>query len=93
MRDSFVHERAYSAQSYPGSTFDNRANLAAKFLSVVQRKYEGARLGRQELYAELLEDVEGALWKPAVIDALRVTLPDVPPIQRIVVAIADRRAD
>ena len=49
-----------------GSTFDNRANLAAKFLSVVQRKYQGTRLGRQELYAELLEDIEGALWRRAL---------------------------
>jgi predicted phage terminase large subunit-like protein len=70
-----------------GSTFDNRANLATQFLSVIRRKYEGTRLGRQELYAELLEDVEGALWKRAVIDALRVKLENVPPIERIVVAI------
>jgi predicted phage terminase large subunit-like protein len=70
-----------------GSTFENRSNLAAKFLSVIQRKYEGSRLGRQELYADLLEDMEGALWKRARIDALRVKLPDVPPIERIVVAI------
>jgi phage terminase large subunit-like protein len=70
-----------------GSTFENRSNLAAKFLTVIQRKYEGSRLGRQELYADLLEDTEGALWKRALIDALRVKLVDVPPIERIVVAI------
>jgi phage terminase large subunit-like protein len=70
-----------------GSTFDNRANLAAKFLSVIRRKYEGTRLGQQELYAELLEDIEGALWKRAVIDELRVRLENVPPIERIIVAI------
>jgi predicted phage terminase large subunit-like protein len=70
-----------------GSTFDNRSNLSAKFLSVIQRKYEGSRLGRQEIYADLLEDVEGALWKRAAIDKLRVKLQDVPPIERIVVAI------
>jgi predicted phage terminase large subunit-like protein len=70
-----------------GSTFDNRGNLAAKFLATVKRKYEGTRLGRQELYAELLEDVEGALWKRAVIDALRVRLEDIPPLKRVVVAI------
>jgi predicted phage terminase large subunit-like protein len=70
-----------------GSTFDNSSNLPAKFLSVVMRKYEGSRLGRQELYAEVLEDLEGALWKRGLIDALRVKLADVPPIERIVVAI------
>jgi Resolvase, N terminal domain len=70
-----------------GSTFENRSNLAAKFLTVIQRKYEGSRLGRQELYADLLEDTEGALRKRALIDALRVKLVDVPSIERIVVAI------
>jgi phage terminase large subunit-like protein len=70
-----------------GSTFDNSANLSRKFLSVVQRKYEGTRLGRQELYAEFLEDVEGALWKRSLIDALRVRVQDLPPLERIVVAI------
>jgi len=70
-----------------GSTFDNSDNLAPKFLSTIKRKYEGSRLGRQELDAELLEDLEGALWKRALIDALRVKLEDVPPIERIVVAI------
>jgi predicted phage terminase large subunit-like protein len=70
-----------------GSTFDNRSNLSPKFLNVVERKYDGSRLGRQELYAEFLEDVEGALWKRSLIDALRVMLQDVPPLERIVVAI------
>ena len=46
-----------------GSTYDNSANLAAAFLAEIASRYEGTRLGRQELYAELLEDVEGALWK------------------------------
>ena len=45
-----------------GSTFENRANLAPAFLDSIVRKYEGTRIGRQELNAELLEDVEGALW-------------------------------
>jgi predicted phage terminase large subunit-like protein len=53
----------------------------------IQRKYEGSRLGRQELYADILEDFEGALWKRTLIDALRVKLEDVPLIERIVVAI------
>src|SRR6185437_444861 len=43
-----------------GSTFENRANLAPVFLGQIVRKYEGTRLGRQELEAELLEDVPGA---------------------------------
>jgi phage terminase large subunit-like protein len=43
-----------------GSTYDNRANLAPGFFAQVIRKYEGTRLGRQELNAELLEDTPGA---------------------------------
>jgi hypothetical protein len=40
-----------------GSTYDNRANLAPAFLQQIVRKYEGTRLGRQELNAEILDDV------------------------------------
>jgi phage terminase large subunit-like protein len=46
-----------------GSTYENRANLSARFMKEVVRRYEGTRLGRQELYAEILDDIEGALWK------------------------------
>ena len=70
-----------------GSTFDNSSNLSEKFLMAIRRKYEGTRLGRQELEAELLEDVEGALWKRASIEALRVQVHELPPLKRIVVAI------
>ena len=48
-----------------GSTYDNRANLAPAFLQQIVRKYEGTRLGRQELNAEILDDVPGALWSRA----------------------------
>lgn len=44
-----------------GSTYDNKANLPDAFLDEVSA-YEGTRLGRQELYGDLLEDVPGALW-------------------------------
>ena len=51
---------------------------------IIQR-YEGTRLGRQELFAELLEDVQGALWTrdPGPREP-PVKLPD---MKRIVVAI------
>jgi len=50
-----------------GSTYDNRANLAPAFFAQVITKYEGTRLGRQELHAEILEDVQGALWTRDII--------------------------
>jgi phage terminase large subunit-like protein len=68
-----------------GSTYDNLPNLAPTFRDTVLSLYEGTRLGRQELYAELLEDVPGALWKRAELDAHRVT--QAPPLKRIVIGI------
>lgn len=51
------------------------------------RKYGGTRLGRQELEAELLEDIEEALWKRSQIEPSRVQEYQLPPLNRIVVAI------
>lgn len=70
-----------------GSTYDNVANLAGKFLKRIKEKFEGTRLGRQELDAEVLEDLEGALWKRSSIDNHRIVLAQLPPLVRIVVAI------
>lgn len=57
-----------------GSTYDNAANLAKSFVSKIITKYEGTRLGRQELDGELLGDVEGAMWSLDMIDAARIKL-------------------
>ena len=69
-----------------GSTLENEANLAPSFLAQVKRRYEGTRLGRQELEAELLEDVAGALWTHELIDSTRA-MGHIPDLTRIVVAI------
>ncbi|MFY9954802.1 DNA-packaging protein [Bradyrhizobium sp.] len=68
-----------------GLTFDNADNLAPPFLEAIKKRYEGTRLGRQELNAELLEDTPGALWKREWLDAGRTG--NVPHLRRIVVAI------
>jgi phage terminase large subunit-like protein len=68
-----------------GSTFDNAANLAPAALLELQARYNNTRLGRQELYGEILEDVEGALWTKGLID--RAKLDKAPPLSRIVVSI------
>jgi phage terminase large subunit-like protein len=71
-----------------GSTYDNRANLAPAFLAQIVRKYEGTRLGRQELNAEILDDAPGALWNRARLEELRWPLyKALPALARIVVAI------
>ena len=68
-----------------GSTYDNLSNLAPTMAASILAKYEGTRLGRQEIMGELLEDVEGALWTAAMLDEHRVT--EVPELVRIVVAV------
>ena len=70
-----------------GTTYENIGNLAPKFIARVVTKYEGTRLGRQELRAEVLDDVPGALWNRSRIDDLRVKPAEVPQLVRIVVAI------
>lgn len=74
-----------------GSTYDNAGNLPASFLKKVRDKYEGTRLGRQELNAELLDDIPGALWTRAMIDEARqneIGNPwPIPDMQRIVVGV------
>jgi len=68
-----------------GSTYENRANLEPAFLDQIIRKIRGTRLGRQELEAELLDDVPGALRSRGVIEAARAG--DAPTLVRVVVAI------
>lgn len=68
-------------------TADNLVNLAPVFLTTVVSRYEGTRLGRQELEGELLEDVPGALWTRALIDAHRWNGKPLPAFSRLVVGI------
>lgn len=68
-----------------GSTYENRANVPAAFIERIVRRYEGTRLGRQELHAELLVDAPGALWPYETIAACRTA--KAPDMQRVVVAV------
>lgn len=70
-----------------GSTTENAHNLAPSFIRSILKRYEGTRLGRQELDAEILDDVPGALWSRARIEELRVRPDELPQLVRIVVAI------
>lgn len=72
-----------------GSTFDNAANLAPRFLDAMRKRYEGTRLGRQELNAELLVDVPGALWQLEWLDRDRLEPEKLRfiDLQRVVVAV------
>lgn len=68
-----------------GTTYENRANLAAAFFKKIVSKYEGTRLGKQELEAKILGDTPGALWVQSLLDETRVVI--VPRLKRIVVAV------
>jgi len=70
-----------------GSTYENIGNLANAFIQTVIKKYENTRIGRQELYAEILDDNPNALWRRVDIDQSRITLDKVPDLIKIVVAI------
>ena len=70
-----------------GSTYDNRANLPPSFFTQVISKYEGSRIGRQELLAEILDDADSALWNRDLLEACRVEKSAVPELTRVVVAI------
>ncbi len=70
-----------------GSTFENEDNLAKSALDSLKERYENTTMGRQELYAEVLTDFEGALWSYKQIEECRVLKDDVPELQRVVVAI------
>ena len=70
-----------------GNTFENEANLAPTAIQQLKEKYANTRLGRQELYAEVLDDTEGALWSYGMLDKTRIEEAALPDMSRIVVAI------
>jgi phage terminase large subunit-like protein len=59
-----------------GSTFDNQANLSALVIEELRRRYEGTTIGRQELYGDILEAFDGALFSRLDIENSRIK--DVP---------------
>lgn len=70
-----------------GTSYDNLGNLAPTFKDKIISKYEGTRLGRQELNAEILTDNPNALWNLLNIDVNRVKKTETPDLRRICVAV------
>lgn len=56
-----------------GSTLDNAGNLSSTYLDAITGVYAGTRLAAQELYGEMLSDVDGALWTDELIERSRET--------------------
>ncbi len=76
------------------STYANVSNLDPSFKRRILARHEGTRVGRQELYGEILEDVEGALWTWEMIENVEVA----PSLERVIVSIdpagtANKRSD
>ncbi|WP_448662353.1 DNA-packaging protein [Sphingomonas sp. CJ20] len=67
-----------------GRTRDN-PHLPRSFVEAMIADYAGTRLGRQELDGEMIDDVEGALWTRAMIEACRVAT--APALVRVVVGV------
>ena len=63
----------------------NAYHLSPVFIDTVVKRYDGTRLGRQELDGEIIEDRPDALWSRLAIESCRVA--DAPPLQRIIVAV------
>jgi len=82
IRDLLKAETTYTTR---GSTYENRENLAPAFLEQIVAKYEGTRLGRQELQGELLDDVPGALWTRQMVEDAHIS--ELPEMERVVVAV------
>jgi phage terminase large subunit-like protein len=71
-----------------GSTFDNKPHLARAFFERITARYKGRAIGRQELFAEIVEETPGALWTRALLERQRVA-PEAAPKEfaEIVVAV------
>jgi phage terminase large subunit-like protein len=77
-RVPLLYELLREAEAHPGkviitkgSTMDNTGNLSQAYMDGILGVYEGTRLAAQELYGEMLSDVEGALWTVELIDRTR----------------------
>lgn len=77
-RVPLLYELLREADTHPGkviitkgSTMDNTGNLSQAYMDGILGVYEGTRLAAQELYGEMLSDVEGALWTVELIDRTR----------------------
>jgi phage terminase large subunit-like protein len=64
-------ERLHSALVVTGTSYENKSNLDPRWFEDAIVQYEGTRIGRQEILAEIVDDVAGALWTRAMLDRAR----------------------
>ena len=70
-----------------GSTYANALNLPDIFLEEIRRAYEGTRLGQQEIYAKILEEISGGLWTQEMIDLCHLDAEAPKDFKKVVVAV------
>lgn len=76
-----------------GATFENRS-LSAYTARELKKRYEGTSIGRQELYGEVLEMEDGALFSAADLETCRVAeIPENLKIVSIVVGVDPAQVD
>lgn len=74
-----------------GSTYENKDNLPQKFFDYIIKKYEGTRLGKQEIYGQILADNPDALWTRKIIENNRKN--KAPKLIRVAIAIDPQATD
>lgn len=77
-----------STRVVTGSSYENSANLDPTWFNEILADYEGTTIGRQELYAEILDEYPGALWSRELLESAHLLPEDeLPDMARIVVAV------
>lgn len=71
----WVERRDGTVHVIRGSTFDNRANLSSQVVEELLRRYEGTAIGLQELYGQIVDGFEGALFSRVDMEQYRVESP------------------
>jgi phage terminase large subunit-like protein len=67
------------------STWDNEHNLSPAFIAALSARWAGTARHRQELLGEMIEEIEGALWRRSQLEALREQIEG--PFERVVIAV------
>ena len=83
LKELVADERVYVSKA---NTMAN-PHLIQTVRDALEKRYAGKRIGRQELNAEIIEDVEGALWTLENIENNRIPLEELPELHRVVVGV------
>lgn len=83
--DDYKLIRKQEGVSMTHATLFQNPHNPREWVEGMRKRYEGTRLGRQELEGALIEEVEGALWSRRILEAARVDKH--PELVRVIVAV------